>query len=121
MRLSPRRWIAIAACTVVGVATQLPATAQPAATDQDCEDHWRTSNAAGSCGCASENPFTDGWMVDTSCYYTKAVPSSMNCNVAVDCARSDPQEQPKSNDVVVNLPHFMELNNCDGTLQVGAC
>ena len=121
MRRSTTRWIAIAACTVAAVATQLPATAQPVATDQDCEDHWKSSYAAESCGSASENPTGPGWVVYTNYFYAKAA-SGMNCKVVVDCATSDhPQEQPVHNDVLINLPNFMSLYNCDGTLTHSQC
>ena len=120
MRLSPTRWIAIAACTVVAVATQLPATAQQA-TDQECEDHWKSSDAAQSCGSASENPNGPGWVVYTSYYYAKAA-SGMNCTVVVDCATNDyPDEEPVNNDVLINMSNFMSLYNCDGTLTHSQC
>ena len=120
MSLSPRLWIAIAACTVVGVATQLPATAQPTATDQDCEDNWKSSSAALTCGCASPNAMVPGWMVDNSCYDVKAT-SGMNCNVVVDCALRDTLDQPIQNDVVFDLPDLEDLKNCEGTLRIGSC
>ena len=121
MRLSPTRWIAIAACTLAAVATQPPATAQPVATDQDCEDGWTSSTAAQSCGVASENPKSSGWVVDTSHYYAKHT-GGMNCNVVVDCATNGhPHEQPVSNDVLMNLSNFVGLRNCDGKLTLSNC
>ena len=121
MRLSLTRWIAIAACTVAAVASQPPATAQPGATDQDCEDGWTSTGAAESCGVASENPKSSGWVLDTSHYYAKHA-GGMNCNVVVDCATNDhPHEQPVNNDVLVNLTHFVSLRNCDGKLTHNNC
>ena len=121
MRLSPTRWIAMAACTVAVVATQPPATAQLVATDQECEDHWKSSYAASSCGSASENPNGTGWVVYTSQYYAKAA-GGANCHVVVDCATEDhPDEEPVENDVLINLPNFMTLYNCDGKLTHSSC
>ena len=125
MNLFPRRWIAFAACTVVAVATQLPATAQqiPQMTtnDLECQQHWESSYAAATCGSASENPNGPGWVVQTSYYYVVHA-SGMNCRIEVDCATNDhPEEQPVANSVLVNLPHFMNLYNCDGTLTHSSC
>ena len=121
MRLSPARWIAIAACTVAAVATQLPATAQPVVTDQACEDAWKGTAASQSCGSAVENPKTGGWLVDTSMFYAKAY-SGNTCSVVVDCATNGhPHEQPVHNDVLISHTNFIGVYNCDGTLTNSSC
>ena len=123
MRLSPTRWIAIAACTVAAAATQPLVTAQTItpATNEECAGGWESSDAAQSCGSASENPTGPGWVVYTS-YYSSTAAGGQLCRVVVDCATEDhPDEEPVNNNVLVELGNFMNLYNCDGTLTHSDC
>ena len=118
MKPFQRRWISIAACTVIVmvIAMQLPTNAQSAFTNEDCESAWKGSDAAQSCGATLPNVFGTGYGIDTTYYWVKAV-SGGRCQVKVDCAREDNSLAPQSNDVVVSGHAFVILKNCDGTLK----